>query len=263
MKILQTSDWHLDWKTHGVSRFDELWKAVEASVTTAIEQEVDLYAFTGDLCDPDAGGTAVFECAEVALWAASRLQNADIPSVWCSGNHDVIEDGRGRTTLAPLAGYAANTDGMVKVYEAGMTDVVRLTHSQAWGSPFCEIIALPYPSATRPYDMDKVFAPHDAWHGFKGSEPRIILSHLAVPGVVQGEEIGEMARGRDVMYPIEKVLRGIKDDDIGAAVMLQGHYHRQQSLNFGGVYMHIPGSLAQLTFSEEHYTSGYLIIEVG
>ncbi len=263
MKILQTSDWHLDHKTHGVSRFDELHRAVDATVMTALEEEVDLYAFTGDLCDPDAGGDAVFECVEVAIWAASRLAGDGIPSVWISGNHDVIEDGRGRTTLAPLVGYAANTRGLVKVYESGMSDVLDLGSAQAWGSRFCEILALPYPSATKPYNMEEAFIRNHGVQSFKGAEPRIILSHLAVPGVIPGEEVGEMARGRDVMYPIERVLRGIADDDVTSAVMLQGHYHRQQSLNFGGVYMHIPGSLAQLTFTEEHYKSGYLIIEVG
>ena len=73
MKICHTSDWHLDWITHGTRRLDELKKAVAIVVQDAIESEVDLFAFTGDLADPDSG-TIVFEVVEIAIRAADTLR---------------------------------------------------------------------------------------------------------------------------------------------------------------------------------------------
>ncbi len=246
MKILHTSDWHLDWMTHGVRRHDELRVAAHEMVKYAVAHDVDLFVFTGDLCNPDSG-SCVFECVELAIMVACLLRDRGIPSVWVSGNHDVIEDGRGRTTLAPLAALGLN----VHVFETG---ACRYVSAKRKG---IEVLALPYPSATRPYSFDEVFA--SIPEAEPAHDPLLVLSHLSVPGVQLGEESHEMARGRDVNYPIERVLGLMKKR---GGVMLQGHYHRRQSLNFGERWMHIPGSLAQLTFSEEHHRPGFLVIEV-
>jgi DNA repair exonuclease SbcCD nuclease subunit len=44
---------------------------------------------------------------------------------------------------------------------------------------------------------------------------------------------------------------------------MNGHYHRAQ-VHAGehGVTVHIPGSLARLTFSEEKNAPGYMLLEV-
>lgn len=248
LKILKSSDWHLDAMTHGVRRFDELHRAVKETVEAAIDQNVNLYAFTGDLCDPESG-SIVFECIEVAVQTATQLARAGIPSVWLKGNHDVIEDGRGRSTLAPLVGL----HDLVHVFETGTAK--RLYDTRGCFGIF-DCIALPYPSATKPYAFDDVFASYKPTI----DAPLIVFSHLTVPSVQPGEEVGELARGRDVLHPTERVVKLFEGGRRGA--MLQGHYHRQQSLNFGGIYMHISGSLARLTFSEEWHAPGYMIIEV-
>lgn len=248
VKIVASSDWHLDHMTHGVRRFDELRAATDVTADAAIEKQADVYVFAGDLTDPDSG-SCVFEVLEVAIGIALRLARVGIPSLWLAGNHDVIENGRRRTTLAPMVGIHP----LVQVFEQGVTSAVQ------WpGGARLEVLALPYPSATNGYDIGETL---DHQEKYKVTEyPLLVLSHLTVPGVVPGEEVGEMARGRDVLYPVERVLKIVKQRK--RAVMIQGHYHRQQSLNYGGVYMHIPGSLARLTFGEEHHRPGYIVVEV-
>lgn len=247
IKILASSDWHLDWITHGVRRVDELRTAVNVTVDAAIEQEVDVYAFAGDLTNPDSG-SCVFEVLEVAIGAAVKLARVGIPSLWLGGNHDVIEDGRGRTSLAPMV----DVHPLVQVFETGGPASVFLAKEEVLG-----VLALPYPSATKPYDVEHTV---EALAAFRTDRPLLVLSHLTVPGVQPGEEVGEMARGRDVVYPVESVLKAIGSRK--RTVLIQGHYHRQQSLNYGGIYMHIPGSLARLTFGEEHHRPGYIVVEV-
>ena len=44
MKIVVSSDWHLDWATAGLARFDDIAEAARVVVNAAIELEADLLA---------------------------------------------------------------------------------------------------------------------------------------------------------------------------------------------------------------------------
>jgi DNA repair exonuclease SbcCD nuclease subunit len=87
--------------------------------------------------------------------------------------------------------------------------------------------------------------------GRKPGSKYAVAGHLSVPGVVPGEEVTEMPRGRDIRFPIEACA--------GVDLLMNGHIHRRQVSPDGVV---IPGSLAKLTFSEEENTPGFLIIDV-
>lgn len=102
MKILIISDLHLDWVTHGVPRLSDLESALEIVLDTVQAEDVETVLVLGDLFDPD-GGSGVFQAMSVAINFASVLSRADVTSLWIAGNHDVIEDGSGTTTLSPLA----------------------------------------------------------------------------------------------------------------------------------------------------------------
>lgn len=217
-----------------MDRFDELRRAVEQTVNHAIEQEVDAYIFAGDLTDPDSG-SRVFRCVETAIFAASKLKEAGIPSLWVAGNHDVIEDGRGGTTLAPLFGIE---NGIIRVAEC--PQLVTFL-----GLP--SIVALPFTASCRAYDAAAKARELLEEHGDIAG---IVVGHLSVPGVIPGEETTEMPRGRDVLFPIEEV-RGRE------LLLINGHYHRRQRTADG---IWIPGSLARLTFGEEDHTPGYLVL---
>jgi DNA repair exonuclease SbcCD nuclease subunit len=233
MKLLCTSDWHADWRSHGVDRFHEVENAVEETLKTARDEKVDAYFFLGDLCDPDSG-SCVFRCIDLALRTAGLLKAWGIPSFWLAGNHDVIEDNSGNTTLTPL-----------RSLESEIMHLAERPMFLNWGPG---VLALPYTSTLDAY-VPAAFAEACSKVG------SIVISHLAVPGVQPGEETTEMPRGREVLYPFEETKK--------AKLRLQAHYHRQQAFDpkDGGPPILIPGSLARLTFGEEGNRPGFLLVD--
>ena len=239
-KIVATSDWHVDASTHGVDRFNELHDAAHRSVDVAIEEDAVAYFFLGDLCDPDCGSRA-FRSIKLAIEIAVRLNDAGISSYWLAGNHDVIEDGSGFTTLSPLLPLC----GLVSVFERPSVGFIR----RGLPSPI-RVVALPFCATSHDYDPN-VFLQNVALEKVP-RERTIVIGHLNVPGVVPGEETLEMPRGRSVTFPSKAAT------SIGALVF-HGHYHRQQRTEEG---IWIPGSLARLTFNEEGNRPGFLVAEI-
>ena len=244
MKLLISSDWHGDHVTHGVSRFAEISRAVHESVDRAIEEQVDVYAFLGDLCNPDSG-SAVFRTTRLAIEVATRLRASGIKFLAISGNHDVIEDGSGETTLTPLSGLV-DEDGMITVCEQPallMLDDVF-------------VAAFPFTASAHAYDpvakwtefQQKIVQLTEHW---KCEKKVVVLAHMTeIEGVEPGEETTEMSRGRGVPLPADLM--------INADLVANGHFHRQQL--HGHVW--IPGALARLTFGEERHPPSYLLASV-
>jgi DNA repair exonuclease SbcCD nuclease subunit len=238
MKIVVSSDWHLDHVTHGVARFAELRDAAHHTVDVAIAEGAEAYVFAGDLCDPDSG-SCVFRAVQVAIEVAQRLKARKIQSIWVAGNHDVIEDGSGDTTLSPMRALGCDDPGSCAwAFVVEQPRVIELMTRKT-------ILCLPFAATSHGYDVEKFV---------KATAPGNILSvsHLNVPGVIPGEETTEMPRGREVLLPTELVKTK-------ANLVLNGHYHRQQ-MTADGVW--IPGSLARLTFGEEGNLPGFLVMEV-
>lgn len=233
MRVLVTSDWHPDWVTFGVPRFDEVERAVDKTVETAIKEKCQFYFFLGDLCDPDSG-PVVFRCVDLAIRTALRLARHDIRSMWLVGNHDVIEDGSGTSTLLPLREIHPLVelhDEPKNFEEEGVAD----------------FLVLPFTPTSHTYD------PREHVNFFTKLRGKgIVLSHLSCPGIVPGEETETMPRGRDVMLPLVEINK--RPDTI----VFQGHYHERQSHGI----LHIPGSLARLTFSHVDYNPSFLVVDL-
>lgn len=239
MKLLISSDWHLDWTTAGVRRTDDLRDAVQETVERAIHERVDAYMFLGDLCNPDSG-SRVFECLCIALGAAQALAKEGIESHWIAGNHDVIEDGAGFTTISPLK----RLGGAVYVHENPSVVVL--------GDMKANLLVLPYVPFARDYNAAEYV--ERKFKTLSRAQPLVVAGHLMVPGIIPGVETSEMPRGRDMAFPLD-TIKAFGGCDV---LMLNGHYHKQQE--FDGV--HIPGSLERLTFGEESHSPGYLLVEV-
>lgn len=247
MKLLITSDWHADARTLGHARFDDVDRAVRQTVDAAIKQKVDAYCFLGDLCDPDSG-SSVFRSVELAISVALELSNTGIHNFWLAGNHDVIEDGSGDTTLSPLRPFA-KLRSHVHLFERPD----RYCLQQQYGGPSILIHALPYTATSHPYDPAAQAEPIWAQGG-----THVVLAHLAVEGVQPGEETTEMPRGREVVFPREKFT-----EDMNGVFLFNGHYHRQQTHGMPGYRpVHIPGAPARFTFGEQDNEPGYLLVEV-
>lgn len=239
MKLLITSDWHLDAYTAGLDRRADLEAAVEYTVEKAEAEAVDHYLFLGDLADP---GIPAIAAVSLALRVAAKLARKGIESWWLAGNHDVIEDGRGTTTLSPLA--AAGIEGVTVCEKPG--------HFQLSTGGWIDLIILPYQARSSPtWEAPAVAVAKAREHG---TAPVCIVSgHLMLPGMHPGSESTDMPRGRDIPFPIAeaKAIPGVR--------LFNGHYHRQQVTADG---VHIPGSLARLTFNEEHNTPAFLVVEL-
>jgi DNA repair exonuclease SbcCD nuclease subunit len=241
------SDVHADWVTYGVSRYEEIAKSMEETVAVAIEEEVDAYFFLGDLSDPE-DGVAALRSLGLAMGCALELGDAAVQSFWLTGNHDVIENGRGESVLSPMA---AMGHPFVELIDVPMFDVRndRSGQKATWNC-----IALPFTASSHGYDPA----------AFVGCVrypelPTIVVGHMThIPGVQPGEETKEMPRGRETTFPLDAVaaIKGVK-------FVANGHYHRQQKfVADNGLEIHIPGSLARLTMGEARNEPGYLLVEI-
>lgn len=234
MKIVLTSDWHLDALTDGVPRWEEIEAIVDHSVDVAIQEGAKLYVMGGDLCDPDGWSAARAMAKSIAV--AAKLYDAGIASIWLAGNHDVIEDGLGTTTLTPLVA----ADIAQHVFEAPGEIMFEQLH----------IVGLPFTPSSHAYDPAKIVRNYGRTR--KG-EQTLVIGHLNLEGISAGSETSEMARGREVFWPVDTIQKKWPD-----ATMLGGHYHHAQE--FRGV--HIIGSLARLRHDEEDSSPSLMILEV-
>jgi DNA repair exonuclease SbcCD nuclease subunit len=233
IKIVVTSDWHLDAITAGKRRHAEITTAIEQSVDFANEHEVDFYINLGDLTNPDT--VRSYSSIWTAMDVRKRL-NDDIYYLLVTGNHDVIEDGSGDHTMIPLY-YLENT----KVFDC----------PNIWGLEETNIVALPFTPSSHEYSPTN-FIEHNH-QSLEPSWPTIVLGHLNIEGITPGSESTDMPRGRDVFLPVDTIRKYIPN-----AVILNGHYHKQQVFN----RVHIPGSVARLTFGEADNKLGFLYLEI-
>lgn len=256
MKFFIVSDLHADASTNGLDRFDEIRDAVFVAVNAAIDEskrtrpEDVVFVFAGDLCDPDT--TRAFRAIGMAIDAAMTLSRAGIESHWIAGNHDVIENDRGSTTLEPLAMLAKrehNPPHFAHIFVAE-------DPSDSFLSIGVRLICLPYAARVRHYD------PTSYIQGIEMSPANIplrqrfvVIGHLTVPSAERGSESDDFARGRDMIFPVEACRKRWGD----RCILVNGHYHRKQATKDG---VHIPGSLARLRHDEEQHEPGYLVIEV-
>lgn len=240
MKILFTGDWHLDRMTAGFDRFDDVREAIGQTVNAAMENEVDLYVFLGDLANPN--NIRSHRAMATAIGVAETLRRAAIDSIWIVGNHDVIEDGSidfdgdAYSTLSPLK--AAGFDVFSK--PAMCSHFIKII----------QIVAFPFPASHLIYDP---IAEIEKITNIDSNLPILVVGHLSLSGAKLGSESVEMTRGRTIEWPVAAIKEYWPN-----AIMVGGHYHRQQTCS--GVMF--PGSLARLGFDEETNTPGYLILEV-
>jgi len=238
MRVVVTSDWHLDALTDGVQRADEISRIVDHSVNIAIEERAELYIFAGDLCNPD-GWNSIRAMAK-AIEVASRLSDHDVSSIWIAGNHDVMEDGLGTTTLTPLA----SADLAVQVFEQPGEFIFKGINMNV------HIVGLPFTPTSHKYDPEttirKMSRP-------KLGMPTLVIGHLNLKGIAAGSETKEFARGREVYWPTDAIKKKWP-----GCVMIGAHYHNAQEFDD----VHIIGSLARLRHDEESHNPSVMVLNL-
>ncbi len=245
MRAVIISDLHLDHVTLGVPREAEVRAAVEASVNHALSKEVDLWVCLGDVMDPDCGPQS-FRHVEFLVRQARLLAEEGIHSVFVAGNHDVVEDSHGGTTLSPLKGVWPKYVHVID--EPTILGYGVFDHYGRPNQP--NVIALPFTPASRPYDPAEFLRA-----SLDDQRMNLVLSHLTgVEGVIPGEEVTDMPRGREVTLPLELLAR----PDV---LVLQGHFHRRQVHKHQGATVHICGSPTRFTFGEQSHEPAFMVVE--
>ncbi len=240
MKVVVSTDHHYDWMTLGVPRFAEIAAAVEHVVDEAIRMRAGLYIFGGDLAETE--GPGMLRGLEHAVKMAGRLNAAGIPSLWLTGNHDVIEDGLRTSNLTPLRDVPGAT-----LVDAPCFEVVGQRSEPMPG--LVRIACLPFTPRSHGYSPAEFVQEEMS----KGPDPDLVVGHLMLEGIGPGSETKDMARGRDVFWPVKEIREAWPE-----AVMLGGHYHERQVFN--GV--HLPGSLCRLTRGEAANVPSYAVVDL-
>lgn len=245
VRMLVTSDWHLDAVTASVERYDEIEKSVDAVVEYA-EQLCSggpppWFVFLGDLSNPDP--PRCWRAVAKAVAVAVRLSVSGVPSIWITGNHDVLEDGHGSHTLLPLKALQRAEqplDGKAPILVVDAPQVIRVGR-------LTSVLCLPYTPRTHNYD------PAVQVREAQLSDAAAVFGHLMLEGIGPGSETTDFARGRDVFLPLEEIARALP-----RAAIFNGHYHRRQV--YRGV--NIPGALARLVRSDSDIVPQFLEVEL-
>lgn len=234
MRLVAWGDAHVDASTAGLQRFADVQGAMRdvAAYACNPENRIDACLFLGDLCNPDSG-SVVLRAIHAALEMQLMLERAGVAGIWLAGNHDVIDDGTGRSTITPLR----ITRATVAECAPSIANVKGV-----------DILLLPYPPRAMRYDP-AAYVEKMLIHGAKKC---MAAGHLQVNGAQLGSETRDMGRGADVQYPAEQLR------ERGVNLMLNGHYHCRQEVR--GVVM--PGSLERLRFDEQGNRCGFLVCEV-
>lgn len=232
--IVVTSDWHADATTMGVARFADIEAKVRRIVQLVIAQpeRVTAFVFCGDLADPDSPGA--WAAAKLAVEVAARLssEGCDVPTLWLTGNHDVMEDSSGAHSLMPVAPVGE------------VVDAPRVSSWCGLGGVPVTWMALPFVPRSRAYDPE-------AFVEEVTEDVQVVFSHLCVEGIGPGSETKDFARGREVFLPLTAIRRKWP-----RARIVQGHYHNPQT--YEGI--EVVGSLERLTRSDVGERRGYLIL---
>jgi len=243
VKLIVASDFHLDASTAGMPRYDDVTKACDEIVQTAVKVEANMFLFLGDLTDPDS--VRSHRAVAYGIGLALRLAPFGIASRWLVGNHDVIEDGSGDSTLMAITVVGAGMyDEFCRVYASPTSE---------WIADDILLVALPFTARSHPYDPSDFVSKVDFDDGNRAGNRVVVIGHLNLEGIGPGSEVTDMPRGRDVFFPVDAVQKRWP-----GALMLNGHIHKRQ--RFNGVY--IPGAPCRFTFGEEHNSPSYIVCEV-
>jgi len=258
MRILATSDWHLDAVTFGIPRRDEVLRYIEAVKRAIVAEGVDIVIVSGDMCDP--GSMLGSQCAAdvIEAFVGLALLTKERMLLAVAGNHDVVEINYALTTLTP-AHRAFDTAKRETVSGTPLSIHIAET-PMVVAHRGCVFLMLPYLS--RAY-VDHGIGADELLAGViqlaaerRPGEKLVVVGHLTIPGAIIGSESLELSRGRDYDLPIGRLSELTPD------VVINGHYHRPQVVDVGPFEVVIPGSPLAFTTDDEADGKGYVILEV-
>jgi exonuclease SbcD len=253
VKLLITSDWHIDAKTGGVVRYPELCNFFTKLEDYIIDNRIDIMCNLGDYFDP--GKLWDLQNSARLIEHAVRLNNScELGSIWITGNHDVVNHTEGSTCLTPLESakraYGYHADSFNKVNQLHIVQTPDVIRVEGCSLSF---LCLPYPISARMDDYNKQV--QDAFSQCDG-KTTVVLSHLNIEGAQIGSESQEMAKGIDISLPIDRLKA------LNPLLIFNGHYHKPQTIKKTDLEIHIPGSPLRFTFGEKDDEKGFILVEI-
>lgn len=241
-------------------RLEDFAAALKKSVDYALEQDVDLYLFSGD-----AYKTAMPEPIHQKIFAeqVSRLADARIPIILLVGNHDLI--------LKNVGGHAMSVFQSLKVPGLKVFDRPGLITVACKHGPL-QIIGLPY--VTRHLlmtvdeyqslpvaELDRIVV-DNVRHILEGyyarldkNIPAILTAHAMVDSARAGVE-QELMVGHTFTFPLDVFIHSALD------YVALGHVHGHQVLRKADPLIAYAGSIERIDFSEELEPKGFLHVQV-
>jgi exonuclease SbcD len=253
---------HIDPATGINGRVMDFLRRFSQVIDYALENDVDLFLFTGDAYktrDPNSTYRREFERR------IKRLADAGVPVLLLVGNHDLPSMEKKASSVEIF-----RTLDVPNVIVAGQERLYRVTTRR--GLPI-QVAAVPYPVRQRLLTHDEhknqtigeldavvqqVMADNIAALAAQVDPhiPAVLAGHFSVSEATYGSERSVML-GRDVV-----VLKGTLADPVWDYVAL-GHIHKHQELNRG---QHPPivycGSLERIDFGEEKEPKGFIVADV-
>lgn len=252
LKILLTSDWHLDARTAGIPRIDEIDSYVDEIVRTVLEEKIDFIFHLGDFFNPGTKLVPFYMTKLIRFIQHFDYTTASDGVILIAGNHDVIEDSRGYTILSPLK-VVFESSHAPKIIERTKFFVLLKCNGAPVG-----VLAFPYIARSVDDNQNKKDALIMA-KAFvdKGVGPLVVIGHRTVPGASLSSETEDMPRGRDLDLPFDDI------GDLKPALIANGHYHRAQTVSAGIHQVVIPGSPLRLNFGERRdKNKGFMVVEI-
>lgn len=227
------SDLHLDAVTDGVPRLGDVLDALDqVKLFMDSSEDIEHVQVLGDVADPgDRSHQAValfFNWLDLVSDRSSEASNI------LTGNHDVIESVDYSSTLDVLRFVNGGT-------YLSMEPVVDVTSKVAF---------LPYAPRRHAYDPEQFVRDN------KDEEVELVLGHLNLEGIGPGSETTDMARGREVFWPLEAIAECWPN-----AKLVGGHYHKAQDYRYKGSLVHIVGAPVLFTHGEEGNKPSFTIYD--
>ncbi len=267
VKILHTSDWHMNETLGRVDRSEDICGALERVARYLDEREVDVMLATGDLFSersrPDQMRAAVGRIKEIFLPFVERGGSV----VAISGNHDDEIFFATLRDALDLAAPGHETAG--RFHLASDPEVLRLTDPDGLTVQF---VLMPYPTA-RAYLRgetassyrtveEKHVAIQEAFtktlYGFMmrldPKLPVVLASHVHVRGV-----------GVHTLYKItesEDVVFDPGNIPTNWAYVAYGHIHKPQALSEGAQHVRYAGSVERMDVAERDDIKSVVLVDV-
>lgn len=243
MKILTTSDWHADAVTAGVSRYQEAKRSVMQMVKAAIDENVDVFVFAGDLSNPGRQARTI-DSISLAVWASAQLTANKIHNIWIAGNHDVVDTDSYSSTVKPIGMMSSH---YIRVFDS--PGVTRIGNRSFLALPYVpKSLGHLYADPKSTIDLDGEMEKHN-W------KETIVVSHMTaidLEGLELGTESTDLAYGKSYKLPLSELRAR------GVPLVIQGHFHKHQII--GNLF--IPGAIARFGFGEMKHAPKYHIIEI-